>query len=697
MNLRQQLQCELARRDFWEYCKLMHPEFYKEDRLFLQDLCTTLQEFYYNDQEVMIINMPPRHGKSFTATNFVEWILGKNPQEKIISASYNHKLSKTFSKKCRNTIESVSVDGSIIYNDIFPNTKIKFGSAEATQWQTDKSNQVNYLASTPNGSATGFGCTMMVIDDVIKNAYEANNEMILDDHWDWFCFEGNTNVNTKDGWKKIKDVKVGDKLLTYNHSRCIIEEKEVIRTNNKLSNIYRLEFENGKVIETTGNHKFYTNKGYREIEEILYSMWGRIEEGQTVLFNTMQQQVKNEQATKNKLFKLQQRDKHRKEEQTEKILFYRMSPTIQNKKLKFEIYTLGQDKERNKVKIQNLSKMWKDRKSPCTSHRPRYKEQRIRQFNGFMSIMPLKLSQATRLPQNDFKRVYDIELKDNHNFFVEGILVHNCDTMYSRREGKKKMLFIMTRWSSKDLAGRILEFVQKEKLSYSHINYVAEQKDGSMLCEDLFSKRDNELSKKGVLMSNEIYYANYQQEPIDMKGALYSSLKTYTKKPEFITIENYTDTADEGKDYLCSIDYGIYNGQAYILDIIFTQDPMEITEPLVAGMITKDWVNYCKIESNNGGKGFGRNVERIARENGNRHTEFLRFTQTKNKVARILTAATGVMQNIYFPEGWQEKYPEFYKQVVSYQRMGKNKHDDAVDVLSGIYENLVKYQNNDGW
>ena len=106
MKIREMLQCELARREFWEYCKLLHKDFYREDREFLKELCYKLQDFYYNDDEFMIVNEPPRHGKSFTATNFVEWVLGQNPLERIMSASYSHDLSKNFSKKVRGTIRN---------------------------------------------------------------------------------------------------------------------------------------------------------------------------------------------------------------------------------------------------------------------------------------------------------------------------------------------------------------------------------------------------------------------------------------------------------------------------------------------------------------------------------------------------------------------------------------------------------------
>ena len=38
--------CELARRNFFYYCNLKAPDFYKENRKYLVDLCNDFQEFY---------------------------------------------------------------------------------------------------------------------------------------------------------------------------------------------------------------------------------------------------------------------------------------------------------------------------------------------------------------------------------------------------------------------------------------------------------------------------------------------------------------------------------------------------------------------------------------------------------------------------------------------------------------------------
>ena len=196
-----------------------------------------------------------------------------------------------------------------------------------------------------------------------------------------------------------------------------------------------------------------------------------------------------------------------------------------------------------------------------------------------------------------------------------------------------------------------------------------------------------------------VFDTQYMQDPKPKEGLMYPEFKTYV--PEQLPTGrdaykrwNYTDTADEGDDYLCSIDYQMYNNEYYILDIIFTQEPMEVTEPAVAEMLTKDNVGNANIESNNGGRGFARNVITNLRKLGNRHTNVRWFHQGENKVARILSNSTGVMNNIFFPLNWEDKWPEFAIHLKHYVRTGKNEHDVAEDCLTGVYENpKPKYTN----
>jgi predicted phage terminase large subunit-like protein len=205
--------------------------------------------------------------------------------------------------------------------------------------------------------------------------------------------------------------------------------------------------------------------------------------------------------------------------------------------------------------------------------------------------------------------------------------------------------------------------------------------DGEIYCEEILPREEFERLREG--MDTNIFEANYYQKPLDVQGRLFSDLKTYDTLPDGVEkFIAYCDTADEGSDYLASIAGAVKEGEGYITDIYYTQENMQVTEPATAEMLVRNHVNSAKIESNNGGKGFARNVERLIWEKY--HTKQVNiewFHQTENKMARILTGATFIQNHVYFPEKWDKKYPEFYKAVMGFSKDGKNKHDDGVEAL----------------
>ena len=280
-------------------------------------------------------------------------------------------------------------------------------------------------------------------------------------------------------------------------------------------------------------------------------------------------------------------------------------------------------------------------------------------------------------------------LEANNANILEGHWEWFTNTMLSRLEEGGKLIIIMTRWHSEDLAGKALSKLPESGYSVKHISMrTYDEETDTMLCEDVLSKES--YFRKVKAMGSDIASANYQQEPIDIKGRLYSEFKTYDIKPKFKRIGAYTDTADTGSDYLSSYIYGVTSdNEVYILDVVFTKEPMEVTEPLLARKLSEHDVNTCDIESNNGGRGFARNVERLTQSNYNNHyTIFNWFHQSQNKQARILTNATWAMEHIYFPANWRHRWPELYQELMTYQREGKNAHDDAADALTGIVESV---------
>ena len=771
--VKEQAKIELARRIFWNYCKLKAPDFYKEDRAFLKDMCNRIQDFINSDKKILVINMPPRHGKSRTATLLVQWLLGNDSKRKIMTGSYNETLSTTFAKQVRDSI--LETDG--IFSKVFPETKIKYGESTMNKWALDGNEEANYLATSPTGTATGFGCFprgtkictdkgIINIEDLYNdktytrvlsfdfkcdkiryNKIKAKRKLISNENIEFITNTGRKIISTRDhifyteedGYIRADKIKIGRTIKTIDNKFKMRKMwKDLPKTNLRSKKVNKkricpLLFFKGMFLQ----NKCFKSKN----NKILFSLQKRNKkEKQSLLFKNMQSKSKRTHGKYNlpNMFKristtfnkdnllfneVQKQSSFRKNERQKQFklqkwrkLFKRVSryKTIYKAKRQLSMSNMW-----TKRKVNETQEIWINNEFTSSSHKRKYKRQFNKKLNYFMSRMSYKITQNEKIVgiRNIDKEmeVYDIQVDKDENFYANGVLVHNCNlmiiddllknseeaynentlnkhidwfnnTMLSRTETGFKLVIIMTRWASNDLAGYILENYK----DVEHINYKAIQDDGSMLCDDILSKEDFEFKTKN--MNKDIIEANYQQCPIDIKGKLYSKFLTYEldKIPKFKYIMNYTDTADEGSDNLCSIDYGVdFNNQMYILDILYTKEPMEITEPLQAKMMTKDNVGYSKIESNNGGRGYARNVERELKSLGNRHTKVDWFHQSENKIARILSNSTGVMNNVFFPENWATRFPEYYRDMNKYQREGKNEHDDAPDCTTGVYENKI--------
>lgn len=191
-----------------------------------------------------------------------------------------------------------------------------------------------------------------------------------------------------------------------------------------------------------------------------------------------------------------------------------------------------------------------------------------------------------------------------------------------------------------------------------------------------------------------VFETQYMQNPIPTEGLMYHEFKTYSVQelPSGSAAQQrwcYVDTADTGSDYLCAICFINTPETAYVIDILYTQDPMEKTEIQLAKILTVNSISECLIESNNGGRQFARNVKSKVRINmKNFKTVIHTFTQTKNKAARIYSNSALVNSDVSFPEGWDKKWREFYNAITTYRKDNKRKsaHDDAPDALTGVIE-----------
>lgn len=200
------LKSEKARRNFFYYCQLLAPDFYKDDRPHLIEICNTLQNLYEGKLlkdgkpvKKLMINMPPQHGKSRTLINFSMWVFGRNPKEKIITASYNDLTASDFSRYTRDGINTTkNKPDEIVYSDIFPKTRIKQGNAGHERWALE-GQHFSYIGAGVGGSITSKGGTILMIDDPIKGAAEALNENELDKIWLWYTSTFLSRVSAEGG------------------------------------------------------------------------------------------------------------------------------------------------------------------------------------------------------------------------------------------------------------------------------------------------------------------------------------------------------------------------------------------------------------------------------------------------------------------------------------------------------------------
>lgn len=280
-------------------------------------------------------------------------------------------------------------------------------------------------------------------------------------------------------------------------------------------------------------------------------------------------------------------------------------------------------------------------------------------------------------------------LSDNNR---EAVNLHFETTIRNRVNSRNTpIIIIMQRLHEHDLCGYLMELEpdEWEVLSVPCISY---NEDGEEEALWPFKHTIEELHK--IESANQfVFDTQYMQNPKPLEGLMYSKLRTYEILPMEQSIrKNYTDTADKGADFLCSVCYVETPSGMYVTDVLYTDKPMEYTEVKTAEMLLINGTQLVKVESNNGGEGFARNVEKNVRLQGTPVALKMRFTsffQGLNKNVRIFSHSAEVQNLIYFPSDWETRWPQFAQAVKGYRKVGRNAHDDAPDVLTGMVENFT--------
>lgn len=203
--------------------------------------------------------------------------------------------------------------------------------------------------------------------------------------------------------------------------------------------------------------------------------------------------------------------------------------------------------------------------------------------------------------------------------------------------------------------------------------------------------------KERILVSEETWAAEFQQEPYEAKGRMFSEkeLNYFEELPidrEPDAIMAACDSADKGEDS-CSMPVGyVYGNEVYIVDVVFDNSGVQFTKPECANMLIKHNVKTVTFESNSAGEYFGRDVINIVKEQGGRCSARFKFN-CANKITRMENARDNIIRDYYFKDFKKmdraSQYYKFMKELTTMTRSGKVKHDDAPDSLA-LFENEMR-------
>lgn len=290
--------------------------------------------------------------------------------------------------------------------------------------------------------------------------------------------------------------------------------------------------------------------------------------------------------------------------------------------------------------------------------------------------------------------ILDDPVKNIEEAMSETVLEKKWDwftsTHNSRLESGCPEIHIATRWSRGDIIGRL-----KEKKYFDYSIDLPALVNGKSSCEE--SITTPRLMEIKSLTTDAIFEAEYQQSPIEVSGTLFPPDKLHwfdiselPLNPSGIVA--VCDIADEGDDDLSFPVGYVYGTDVYIVDVVFTKEPVESTEIQVAGSIIKNKVQRALFESNAGGKLYALNVGK--RVQGESPCSIEWKASTVNKETRIFVRSGQVKRDFHFRKdaGRGPQYDRFIAGFISYI-IGKSKHDDAPDSITLMSEMLETVNN----
>ena len=181
------------------------------------------------------------------------------------------KLTKTYTINANASAET-SNKGKLTISIASSNTTDEFNKVKYIIYKKNNTEYVKIHETVLTNKSNNF--TLNYYDESFSNskdmyykveAYTENNLKIGEKEFThlFFCFVAGTKVKTENGFKNIEDIKIGEKVYSFNLDNNEIELKEVLELiHSSAKDTYKLTI-GGKIVEMTSKHQVYiVDKGW---------------------------------------------------------------------------------------------------------------------------------------------------------------------------------------------------------------------------------------------------------------------------------------------------------------------------------------------------------------------------------------------------------------------------------------------------
>lgn len=277
---------------------------------------------------------------------------------------------------------------------------------------------------------------------------------------------------------------------------------------------------------------------------------------------------------------------------------------------------------------------------------------------------------------------------------LDNLWVKYTNDLKSRKKEGCKEIHIATRWSVRDLIGR-LETLYEGNPRAKFIKCPAlDENDESNFDYDYgvgFSTQY--FIDMRANLDDVSWRALFMNEPIEREGLLFpkEDLQYYstlpvdkdgnTLEPDYIFA--IADTKDKGADYGFMPVIYVYGDLGYVEDMVCNNGKPEVVEAQFVDMLLKHRVQACRFESNAAGGKVADKIDAEVKKRGG-ITHITRKYTTANKETKIQVNSPIIKQKFLFKQNFDRTTPYglAMQMLVGYVLSGKNKHDDVPDGLS---------------